>query len=92
MAEKWIKMIFPDHSVNRKVVDNVENYPNMIFQPIPMTYSRENGQKLSNYDISAKTNDAFSRKWPKTLFSEKMLIKKFRIFRRKSGFVTFLHL
>ena len=29
MAEKWVKTIFADHGVNRKVVDNVENYPNV---------------------------------------------------------------
>ena len=46
MAEKWVKMIFPNHSVNRKVVDNVENYLNMKFQPKIFTRSRENGQKL----------------------------------------------
>ena len=45
MAEKSVKMIFPDHSVNRKVVDNVENYLNMQFQPKIMQRSRENGQK-----------------------------------------------
>ena len=45
MAEKSVKMIFPDHSVNRKVVDNVENYLNMQFQPKVMTRSQENGQK-----------------------------------------------
>ena len=33
MAEKSVKMIFPDHGINRKVVDNVENYSNMQFQP-----------------------------------------------------------
>ena len=38
-------MSFPDHGANRKVVDNVDNYLNMIFQPKPMTRSRENGQK-----------------------------------------------
>ena len=26
MAKIWVKMIFPDHDVNGKVVDNVENY------------------------------------------------------------------
>ena len=31
MAEKSVKMIFPDHSVNIKVVDNDENYLNMQF-------------------------------------------------------------
>ena len=45
MAEKWVKMIFADHSVIRKVVDNVENYSNMQFQPELMQPSRENGQK-----------------------------------------------
>ena len=44
-AEKWVKMSFPDHGVNRKLVDNVENYRNMQFQPKLMTRSRENGQK-----------------------------------------------
>ena len=38
-------MSFPDHGVNRKVVDNVEHYINMKFQPKLMTRSRENGQK-----------------------------------------------
>ena len=45
MAEKWGKTIFADHGVNRKVVDNVENYLNMKFQPKLMQRSRENGQK-----------------------------------------------
>ena len=45
MLKKWVKMSFPDHGVNRKVVDNVENYQNMKFQPKLMTRSRENGQK-----------------------------------------------
>ena len=45
MAEKWVKMIFPGHSVNRKVVDNVEIYLKMKFQPKLMQRSRENGQK-----------------------------------------------
>ena len=45
MAEKWVKMIFPDHIVNRKVVDEVENYLNMKYQPKLMQCSRENGQK-----------------------------------------------
>ena len=26
LKKKWVKMSFPDHSVNRKVVDNVEKY------------------------------------------------------------------
>ena len=38
-------MIFPDHGVNIKVVDNVENYLNMKFQLKLMQRSRENGQK-----------------------------------------------
>ena len=40
-----MKMSFPDHGVNRKVVENVENYLNMQFQSKLMTHSRENGQK-----------------------------------------------
>ena len=44
-VQKWVKMSFPDHSVNRKVVENVEKYLNMQFQPKVMTHSRENGQK-----------------------------------------------
>ena len=43
MAVKWVKMIFPDLGVNKKVVDNDENY--MQFQPKQMKRSRENGQK-----------------------------------------------
>ena len=31
MAEKRMKMSFHDHGVIRKVVDNLENYPNMKF-------------------------------------------------------------
>ena len=31
MAEKSMKMIFPDHSFNTKVEDNDENYSNMQF-------------------------------------------------------------
>ena len=45
LLKKWVKMSFPDHGVNRKVVDNVENYLNMKFQPKLMQRSRENGQK-----------------------------------------------
>ena len=44
-AKKWVKMSFPDHGDSRKVVDNVENYLNMQFQPKVMTRSQENGQK-----------------------------------------------
>ena len=45
MVEKWVKMIFLDHGVNRKVVDNDKNYLNMKFQPKVMKRSREKGQK-----------------------------------------------
>ena len=45
MAEKSVKMIFPDHSVNIKVVDNDENYLNMQFQLKVLTRSQENGLK-----------------------------------------------
>ena len=44
MVEKWVKMIFLDHGVNRKVVDNDKNYLNMKFQQKVMKRSRENGQ------------------------------------------------
>ena len=44
-VQKWVKMSFPDHGVNRTLVDNVENYLNMQFQPKLMTYSQGNGQK-----------------------------------------------
>ena len=37
-------MSFPDHN-DKKVVDNVENYLDMQFQPKVMTRSLENGQK-----------------------------------------------
>ena len=47
MAEKWVKMIFADLDVNRKVVDNIENYPNMKCQPKIMQGSQENGRKPS---------------------------------------------
>ena len=45
MVEKWVKMIFLDHGVNRKVVDNDKNYPNMNFEKNQATRSRENLQK-----------------------------------------------
>ena len=38
-------MSFPDHSVNRKDVENVKNYLNMQFQPKLMQRSQENDQK-----------------------------------------------
>ena len=40
------KSAIPKQGVNRKVVDNDENYLSMRFQPKLMTRSRENGQKL----------------------------------------------
>ena len=40
-----MKTIFADRGVNRKVVDNVENYLHLQFQPKVMTRSQENGQK-----------------------------------------------
>ena len=46
MAEKWVKTIFADHGVNRKIVDNVDNYLNMKFQTKLMQRFRENGQNL----------------------------------------------
>jgi hypothetical protein len=55
MAVKWVKMIFLDLGVNKKVVDNDENYLNMQFQPKQMKRSRENGQKppkTSFFDIN----------------------------------------
>ena len=45
MSTKWVEMSFPDHGVERKVVDNVENYLIMQFQPKVMTRYQENGQK-----------------------------------------------
>ena len=45
MPEKRVKMSFTDHGVNRKVVDNVENYLYMKFQPKIFTRSRENAKK-----------------------------------------------
>ena len=38
-AKKWVKISFPEHGVKRKVVDNVENYLNMQFQPKVTTQS-----------------------------------------------------
>ena len=60
--KKWVKMSFSDNGVNRKVVVIDENNLSTRFQ----------------YDESMKdeSNDAFSRKWPKTAFFEKLLIKK----------------
>ena len=53
LLKKWVKMSFPDHGINRKVVDNVENYLNMKFQP--KLCSGENGQKKT-----AKTSFFFT--------------------------------
>ena len=40
-----MKMKFLELGVNRKVVDNVENYLNLKFQPKIFTRSRENAEK-----------------------------------------------
>jgi hypothetical protein len=45
MASKWVKMNFLELGVNRKGVDNVENYLNMKFQPTILTRARENRKK-----------------------------------------------
>ena len=45
-------MSFSDHGVNREVVDNVENYLNVQFQPKVMTRSQENGQKTIFWKIA----------------------------------------
>ena len=45
MAVKWVKMIYPSLDVVRIVMDNVENYLYMQFQPKQMKRSKENGQK-----------------------------------------------
>ena len=42
-----MKTSFPNHGVNRKVVDDVDNYLNMKFQPKLMKHSGENGQKTA---------------------------------------------
>ena len=46
MAVKWVKMIFPDLGVNKKVVDNDENYPNLKFEACTYSTSQENKQKV----------------------------------------------
>ena len=56
MAERRVKMSFPDNGTNRKVVGNVENYLNMQFQPKVMTHSRVNGQKPIFWKIAYKKN------------------------------------
>ena len=55
-SKKWVNMSFPDHSVNRKLVDNVENYLNMQFQQKVMPRSQENGQKPIFWKIAYKKN------------------------------------
>ena len=50
MAGKWGEDIFPDHGVNRKVVDNDENYLYMKFQPKVMKHSRENGKAPRSFE------------------------------------------
>ena len=47
MAEKWVKMIYPDKGVNSRVVDNIENCLNMKFQPKLIKRPRKNGQKTA---------------------------------------------
>ena len=54
MLKKWVKMRFPDHGVNRKVVEYVQNYHNMKFQPKLMQRSRVNGQKPIFWKIAYK--------------------------------------
>ena len=54
-----MKMSFPDHGVNIKVVENVENYLNMQFQSKLMTHSRENGQKPIFWKIAYKKKIRF---------------------------------
>ena len=103
-------MIFPDHGVNIKVVDNVENYRNMKFQPKIFTRSWENAKKPHFWHIfwcdcrmqkSLYSLYKSCRQWPIECIyefsaesSHTFSKKKIRIFRRKSGFVTFtfLHL
>ena len=60
MAEKLVKVIFHDHSVNKKVVDNVENYLYMKFEPKLMQHSEENGQNPNFQKIAYKRNSDFS--------------------------------
>ena len=55
-VQKWAKMSFPDHDLNRKVVDDVENYLDIQFQQKLMTHSWENGQKLIFWKIAYKKN------------------------------------
>jgi len=66
-AKKWVKMSFPDHGVNKKLVDNVENYRNMQFQPKLMTRSRENSQKPI---FLYKKSQFFAKKWVKMSFPD----------------------
>ena len=47
MADNWVKMIYPDKGVNSRVVDNIENYLNMKFQPKLIKRPRKNGQKTA---------------------------------------------
>ena len=52
-------MIFPDHGVNIKVVDNVVNYLNMQFKTKLMRRSRENGQNLIFRKFAYKKKSGF---------------------------------
>ena len=54
MAERRVKMSFPDDGANGKVVDNVENYLIMIIPSKPMTLFWENGQNLIFWKIVNK--------------------------------------
>ena len=55
-------MNFPDLVTNRRVVDNVENYLNVKFQPKILTRSRENAKKHKiAYNFFSRN---FDRKYP----------------------------
>ena len=43
-------MSFLDYGVKRQVVDTIEMYPNVEFQPRQMMCTRENGQKTSYFE------------------------------------------
>ena len=61
MAEKWVKMIFPDHSVNRKVVDNIDKYLNMQFQPKPDFFERKTSELEVDPPLVEKVGKYVSR-------------------------------
>ena len=66
LAKKWVKMSFSDHNDYVKVVDNVENYSNMQFQPKVMTRSRK-WAKTSFLEKIAYKN---VQKWVKMSFAD----------------------